>query len=57
MNSANPKNENMKMELNVLLVDDDAQIRELLTILLSREHAHVTAVSDGQQAIERLSRA
>ena len=47
----------MKMDLKVLLVDDDEQMRELLTILLCREHAHVTAVSDGQQAIERLSHA
>ena len=52
----NLENDDMKTDLNVLLVDDNEQMRELLTLLLSRECAHVTAVSDGQQAIERLSR-
>lgn len=38
----------------ILLVDDEESIREVLSIMLHREGYQVDAVSDGQQAVERL---
>ena len=43
--------------LKILIVDDNEQIRELMTHMLSREHTQVTVVSDGQEAIQRLCHA
>ena len=39
---------------SILVVDDDAAIRRLLTTLLARTHAKVEAVDDGQDALARL---
>ncbi len=43
------------MELRVLLVDDNDELRELFVHLLRREQTHVTAARDGQEAIDCLS--
>ena len=40
--------------LSVLVVDDDAAIRSLLTTLLKRANAEVECVPDGHDALERL---
>lgn len=40
--------------LTVLVVDDDAPVRRLLTTLLERTHAEVEAVEDGHDALARL---
>ena len=45
------------MHLNILLAEDDAHIRHFFIHGLCRQHAPVTAVSDGQQAIDRLANA
>ncbi len=45
------------MTLNVLLVDDNASLRDCLDLWLTQEEAHVTAVKDGQEAIELLCEA
>src|SRR5205823_11663458 len=41
-------------EACVLVVEDDAPLRRLVTVTLQREGLAVTAVADGAQAIERL---
>jgi DNA-binding response OmpR family regulator/4-amino-4-deoxy-L-arabinose transferase-like glycosyltransferase len=41
--------------LEILVVDDEAPLREMLTRSFTREGHRVTAVSDGTQAIERAS--
>ena len=43
--------------LKILVADDNEQVRELMTHMLSREHTQVTVVSNGQEAIERLCHA
>ena len=40
--------------VSVLVVDDDAAIRRLLSTLLERAHADVEAVPDGRDALARL---
>lgn len=42
--------------LNILVVDDEAPLRETLTRSFSREGHHVEAVANGQEAIERAGR-
>jgi DNA-binding response OmpR family regulator len=42
--------------LNILVVDDEADLREMLVRSFSREGHHVTGVADGRTAIERASR-
>lgn len=42
--------------LNILVADDNEINRLLLSTLLERQHAKVTCVNDGQQAIEMASR-
>ncbi len=42
--------------LNILVVDDEAPLRETLTRSFSREGHHVESVSSGQEAIERAGR-
>jgi DNA-binding response OmpR family regulator len=41
--------------LSILVVDDEESLRDLLTRSFAREGHHVTAVADGQTAIERAS--
>lgn len=41
-------------ELNVLVVDDEEDIRHMLTMLLGKEGYEVDAVEDGQKALEEL---
>jgi DNA-binding response OmpR family regulator len=41
--------------LSILVVDDEAPLRELLTRSFSREGHRVTAVADGAEALERAS--
>src|SRR5436305_11747067 len=41
--------------LEILVVDDEASLREMLTRSFTREGHRVTAVSDGTQAIEQAS--
>jgi DNA-binding response OmpR family regulator len=41
--------------LTILVVDDEAPLRELLTRSFTREGHHVTAVATGEEAIERAS--
>jgi CheY-like chemotaxis protein len=40
--------------VTILVVDDDAAIRHLLTTLFERTHAEVEAVDDGYDALARL---
>src|SRR4030067_2373354 len=40
----------------ILLVDDDADIRETMVTLLSMNDYQVTAVADGQSAIDKINR-
>ncbi|HEV7942839.1 MAG TPA: response regulator transcription factor [Solirubrobacteraceae bacterium] len=42
--------------LNILVVDDEAPLRETLTRSFSREGHHVQSVANGQEAIERAGR-
>lgn len=42
--------------LNILVVDDEAPLRETLTRSFSREGHHVDSVAGGQEAIERAGR-
>ena len=42
--------------IRVLLVDDDKNVLKSLTNVLTRLHFEVTACSDGQRAVDRLSR-
>ena len=42
--------------LNILVVDDEAALRETLTRSFSREGHHVESVATGQEAIERAGR-
>jgi DNA-binding response OmpR family regulator len=42
--------------LNILVVDDEAPLRETLTRSFSREGHHVESVATGQEAIERAGR-
>lgn len=42
--------------LNILVVDDEAPLRETLTRSFSREGHHVDSVAGGQEAIERTGR-
>ena len=37
----------------ILVADDDKEIREVLTLLLTAEGYEVTAVCDGQEAVDR----
>ena len=41
------------LSLSILVVDDESDLREMLTRSFSREGHHVTAVGDGRTAIER----
>jgi CheY-like chemotaxis protein len=41
--------------VNVLIVDDDADVREAIGLLLSSEGHHSVAVNDGSQALECLA--
>ena len=43
--------------LNILLVDDDAPLREMLTRSFEREGHRITAVPDGQSALDQAQRA
>lgn len=43
--------------LDILVVDDDAPLREMLTRAFEREGHTITAVGDGQAALDRLSEA
>lgn len=40
--------------MNVLIIDDDADVREAISLLLSSEGHHSVAVNDGHQALECL---
>ena len=42
-------------DLQILLADDDPNIRQLVSINLRKRHFDVQEVSDGQQAIEALT--
>jgi DNA-binding response OmpR family regulator len=42
--------------LNILLVDDDAPLREMLTRSFEREGHRITAVPDGQSALDQAQR-
>jgi CheY-like chemotaxis protein len=45
---------NRKTEPRVLIVDDDASIRQLLATLVRREHLAVDSAIDGEDAIRKL---
>lgn len=45
---------NKKIQFHILVVDDDPDIRQLLTILLSNRGYGVTAVASGDEAVQRL---
>jgi len=44
----------MEKKASVLVVDDEEQMRDLLTRILSREGYRVSAVSEGQQVLDIL---
>ena len=44
------------MDFNILVADDEAEIRDLLRLYLEKEHYNVVEASDGDQALELLSK-
>src|SRR6478609_827609 len=46
---------NGRSEPRILIADDDASIRQLLTTIVRRERLGVDAAADGEEAIRKLS--
>jgi DNA-binding response OmpR family regulator len=53
--SSRPPTRHAEVPLGILVVDDESDLREMLTRSFSREGHHVVAVADGTAAIERAS--
>jgi DNA-binding response OmpR family regulator len=53
--SSRPPTRHAGVPLGILVVDDESDLREMLTRSFSREGHHVVAVADGTAAIERAS--
>lgn len=47
-------NNNGRPEPRILIADDDASIRQLLTTIVKRERLNADAASDGEEAIQKL---
>lgn len=46
----------MDTKHHILIVDDDPEVREHLDLLLQREGYGITAVKNGKQALQKLSK-
>jgi DNA-binding response OmpR family regulator len=53
--SSRPPARHVDVPLGILVVDDESDLREMLTRSFSREGHHVVAVADGTAAVERAS--